>query len=71
MRQIIADDKTANLCDECLNEFATCHPQEVEFGCGVGNDNVIMCTHLTLPLGWCLADIKANYGKIVTRKEGY
>ena len=35
--------KELHLCDNCENEFATCHPKEIEFGNGFGNDNVIKC----------------------------
>jgi hypothetical protein len=31
-----------NLCDTCKNEFATCDSNH-EYGCGVGNDNVVAC----------------------------
>jgi hypothetical protein len=33
-----------NLCDSCLNEFPTCQPDRIEFGDGIGNDNVIKCS---------------------------
>lgn len=33
-----------NLCDKCAKEFATCKPENVVFGNGVGNDNVVECS---------------------------
>lgn len=35
-------DTKINLCDSCVNEFATCK-NNPEFGDGIGNDNVIEC----------------------------
>ena len=32
-----------NMCDTCINEFATCNPEFIEFGDGKGMDNVIVC----------------------------
>jgi hypothetical protein len=36
--------KPINLCVSCKNEFATCEAKKVEFGNGLGNDNVIRCS---------------------------
>ena len=33
-----------NMCDTCINEFATCNPELIEFGDGKGMDNVIVCS---------------------------
>ncbi len=35
--------ETDNMCDYCRNCFATCPSSHVEFGEGVGHDNVIGC----------------------------
>lgn len=34
-----------NLCDICINrsEIPVCMPDDIEFGCGLGNDNVVKC----------------------------
>lgn len=37
-------DTKINLCDSCQNNFATCIPKIMEFGNGIGNDNVIFCS---------------------------
>ncbi len=42
MRMIYTTDEQENLCDGCLNHFATCEAK-VKFGSGVGDDNVIAC----------------------------
>lgn len=41
-----AADSTVHLCDTCVlsANFPTCMPDEVEFGEGVGNDNIIECS---------------------------
>ena len=36
-------DTKINLCDTCIFCFATCTCDEVEFGDGVGGDNIIEC----------------------------
>jgi len=40
------EDTKINLCDTCIFEIPTCaaRPQNVEYGDGVGNDNIIECT---------------------------
>ena len=39
------NDTKINLCDTCSNRcnFPLCMPQELEFGDGIGNDNIIKC----------------------------
>lgn len=32
-----------HLCDTCIGEFPVCNGDEMEFGDGVGNDNIINC----------------------------
>ena len=33
-----------NLCDTCLNSYPSCNPpKDLQFGNGVGNDNIIEC----------------------------
>jgi len=41
-------NKTMNLCNTCSNSFAECNPENIEFGNGVGNDNVISCGNYKL-----------------------
>jgi len=38
-----AKDSYGNLCDTCAEEYPACKGEEVEFGNGTGNDNVIVC----------------------------
>ena len=39
-----------NLCDTCTYSIPTCIPVKIEFGDGIGNDNVIKCdTHKVKP----------------------
>jgi|WetSurMetagenome_2_1015567.scaffolds.fasta_scaffold747965_2 hypothetical protein len=33
-----------NLCDICKKSFPECQPTRIEFGNGVGDDNVIKCS---------------------------
>lgn len=33
-----------NLCDTCLLCFGECEQDTIEFGNGIGNDNVIKCS---------------------------
>lgn len=35
---------TLHLCDTCIYTVPECEPVEVEFGDGLGNDNVIACS---------------------------
>lgn len=39
-----AKDNTQNLCDTCTQNVANCFNKEIEFGDGVGNDNVVACS---------------------------
>lgn len=47
MRVIRTKDSTENLCDACQRseEIPLCVPDNVEFGNGIGNDNVIGCSN--------------------------
>ena len=49
MRIIYTEDKEENMCETCLNCFATCNPTVCEFGDGFGNDNVIKCSEYNGP----------------------
>lgn len=46
MRVIRTTDTKEHLCDTCLKrkEFPQCLPNDVEFGDGIGNDNIIACS---------------------------
>ena len=46
MRIIRTSDSTENLCDSCpkRNSFPACLPDDVEFGNGIGNDNIVACS---------------------------
>ena len=46
MRVIRTTDTTENLCDTCLKypEFPVCCPNDIEFGNGLGNDNIVACS---------------------------
>jgi len=41
---IIRADLLINLCDTCLLSFGECEQDTIEFGNGIGNDNVIKCS---------------------------
>lgn len=38
-----ANSSKENLCDTCQKCIADCNADNIEFGDGVGNDNVIEC----------------------------
>ena len=46
MRVIRTTDAKENLCDTCPKRkgFPICCPNNVEFGNGIGNDNIIACS---------------------------
>lgn len=41
---LIRADLLINLCDTCLLNFGECEQDMIEFGNGIGNDNVIKCS---------------------------
>ncbi len=49
MRISKTTDSKENMCDYCLNEFHSCTAGLVEFGNGLGNDNVISCEEYNGP----------------------
>lgn len=49
MRLLRTLDVKDNLCDSCSQSFAECDPDCIEFGNGVGNDNVSACSNCTCP----------------------
>ena len=65
-----------NLCDHCFDSFPECKPQVIEFGDGIGNDNVTACTSFTFP-SVPYRELNADkpsqryLGEIVQRKEGF
>ena len=46
MRVIRTTNSKENLCDTCQKktEFPLCCPSDLEFGNGMGNDNIIACS---------------------------
>ena len=34
-----------HLCDSCVYQYPQCNADNVEFGCGKGNDNIIECKY--------------------------
>ena len=44
MRASKATNRKINMCDTCGLIYPTCHPEIIEFGDGIGNDNVIVCS---------------------------
>ena len=51
MRVIRTTDSKENLCDTCPKrvEFPKCMSDNLEFGNGVGNDNIIACNNCVAP----------------------
>lgn len=51
MRVIRTTDSEENLCDTCTRrtDFPQCLPDDVEFGNGLGNDNIIACSQCVSP----------------------
>lgn len=47
MRVIRTTDTKENLCDKCQrrSEIPECMPDDLEFGNGIGNDNIIACSN--------------------------
>ena len=47
MRVIRTTDTNENLCDTCFkrSEIPICISDDVEFGDGMGNDNIIACSN--------------------------
>jgi len=47
--KIFKCDKSKNLCDSCVKCFANCEVDNgvIEFGNGLGGDNVIQCDQYT------------------------
>lgn len=44
MRASKSIDRCINMCDTCKFTFAECATEVIEFGDGVGNDNVVVCS---------------------------
>jgi len=44
-------DNTLNLCDYCTNSVPECLTPDIEFGIGIGEDNVIACANFDQYLG--------------------
>lgn len=71
-------NKTMNLCNTCKNNFATCN-SDIEFGIGLGNDNVVGCSSYKLedrlnegccPNCGCETFVKLGLGRIQCCKCG-
>jgi hypothetical protein len=58
MRVFYSTDTTKNLCDSCEHDFAICKNLAVEFGNGIGNDNVVKCASYANPDSYKLDYIK-------------
>ena len=52
MRATISTDSKKNMCDSCHSDFATCKPDMVKFGDGIGNDNVVACSQYIVVPGY-------------------
>lgn len=44
MRASKATNSKVNMCDSCMHRFSDCKQDLIEFGDGIGNDNVIVCS---------------------------
>ena len=64
MRIIRTSDSKENLCDTCpkRSDFPACLPENVEYGNGVGNDNIIACSNCVAPYSNTIypAELKDN-----------
>jgi hypothetical protein len=51
MRIIRTSDSKEHLCNTCVKskDFPQCLPDDVEFGNGKGNDNIIACSQCVSP----------------------
>lgn len=49
MARIICKDRKDDLCTQCSMHFPDCDSSTVEFGDGVGKDNVIGCDEFAGP----------------------
>lgn len=43
MATVRCKDKTAQLCDTCSKEYPKCDSDEIDFGLGLGFDNIVEC----------------------------
>jgi len=57
-----------NLCDTCCLSFATCKPDSIKFGNGIGNDNVYRCSSYRLKE---TKPVNFNGGYIKASQEAY
>jgi hypothetical protein len=39
----VTNNMVTNMCETCHDCFTDCHNQIIEFGYGMGNDNVVKC----------------------------
>lgn len=44
MRASKATNNKINMCNTCVHCFSNCKQDLIEFGDGIGNDNVIVCS---------------------------
>lgn len=49
MRVFRIKDSKEHMCNYCQYRFPTCNPTFIEFGNGIGNDNVTACTGWAYP----------------------
>lgn len=45
MRTKKSDEHLCNECQKYISEFPECMPDDVQFGNGFGNDNIIECSN--------------------------
>ena len=64
MRVFKTEDSNQNMCDTCSLSIAECKPYIIDFGDGLGHDNVIKCSCYT---GQCINGISI-INEIVSRR---
>ena len=49
MRTVRTSDSKENLCNACSlwSKFPECMTDDIEFGDGIGNDNIVACSNCT------------------------
>lgn len=72
-------NRTMHLCNTCIHNYPECKSDNIEFGDGYGNDNVISCSGYkskkddmfnTCPNCLCTTFVDVEYGKVLCCRCG-